>query len=107
MHFGTSYASKAHNELGTMAAYAWMALGKVKLTHGFLCGLTRCNFSDAEIVSGIDNVTFHLRGAYCYIYLPKPNGSVFGTIPTEAYLQKRKSFIGQRRWRLALGYFEI
>jgi hypothetical protein len=85
MHLGTSYASKSHNGLGTMVFDAWMASGKVKLMHGFLCGLTRCNFFDAEIVSGVSNVTFHLHSAYCYIYLPKPNGSVFDKILPEAY----------------------
>jgi hypothetical protein len=44
---------------------AWMVSGKVKLMHAFLCGLTRCNFSDTEIVSGVGNATFHLRNAYC------------------------------------------
>jgi hypothetical protein len=68
-----------------MVADAWMASGKVKLMHGFLCGLTHCNFFDAKIVSGVGNVTFHLCGAYYYIYLPKPNGSVFGKILPEAY----------------------
>ena len=76
-----------------MVVYAWMALGKVKLMHGFLCGLTHCNIFNTEIVSGVDNVTFHLRGAYFYIYLPKLNGSVFSTIHAEDYSQKRKDFI--------------
>jgi hypothetical protein len=93
MHLGTSYTLKEHNGLGTMAADAWMVSGKVKLMHGFLCELTRCNFFDVEIVSGVGNVTFHLRGTYCYIYIPKTNGSVFGTIPVEAYSQKIKYFI--------------
>jgi hypothetical protein len=88
--------SKSHNRLGTMAANAWMVSGEVKLMHGFLCGLTRCNFFDAKIVSGVSNVTFHLHDAYCYIYLPNSNGSIFGTIPVEVYSQKRKAVIGRR-----------
>jgi hypothetical protein len=107
MNLGTSYTLKSHNGLGTMVFYAWMASGKVKLMHGFLCGLTRCNFFDAKIVWGVGNATFNLCGAYCYIYLPKPNGSVFDTVLAEAYSQKRKAFTSRCRWRSTLGYFKI